>query len=333
MNLKNIVTYAVFLGIGILLFYLAFSLVDDKEALWRDMRSASWTGISLSFLMGYLAIISRGLRWGMLLEPLGHRANSFHSIHAVAFAYFANTFVPRSGELARCGALNQTDDIPVDQLFGTVISERVIDFVFLISLTAVAIFGNMDAFLGLAENIAVPSVEGIWPYALGIFGVAFASYMWRKKIVQLPIWNKVWTFLRGVVEGLMSIRKMQRKGAFLAHTFFIWFMYFGMAWVILKSVDAVSDISVLQAIFIMVAGGFGMVMPAPGGIGAYHWAVMLGFAALGYNKELGFAVANVIWVTQTLMIMVTGGIAYLALMGYRIRKDRSIGNVHKEPHS
>lgn len=109
---------------------------------------------------------------------------------------------------------------------------------------------------------------------------------------------------------------------FLFHTFFIWSMYFFMAWVIFKSIGAVASITVTQALFIMVAGGFGMVMPAPGGVGAYHWAVMLGFSALGYAQELGFAVANVIWITQTAMIVITGGIAYLALMWFRIRKDR-----------
>ena len=131
MNAKQIATYVVSLGIGVVLFYLAFSIVDDKEALWENMRSVRWEGIAASFVMGYLAIVSRGLRWGILLEPLGRKAGKARSVHAVAFAYFANTFVPRSGELARCAALNQTDDIPVDELFGTVISERVIDFVFL----------------------------------------------------------------------------------------------------------------------------------------------------------------------------------------------------------
>ena len=322
MNLKKILTYTLFLGVGVVLFSLAFSLVDDKEALWQDMRSASWGGIALSFLMGYLAIVSRGIRWGLLLEPLGHRANVFHSIHAVAFAYFANTFVPRSGELARCGALNQTDDIPVDQLFGTVISERVIDLVFLVLLTGIAIVGNLDAFIGLSADVELPSIGGALPYGLAaMFGIGVV-YRYRDAMGQWPLFQKAKSFLSGVVEGLLSIQKMRRKGAFIAHSFFIWCMYFAMAWVIFKSIGAVADITPMQAIFIMVAGGFGMVIPAPGGIGAYHWAVMLGFAALGYDKELGFAVANVIWVTQTLMIMVTGGVAYLALMWYRIRKDR-----------
>lgn len=322
MSPKQILTYVISLGIGVVLFYLAFSIVDDKEALWDNMRSVRWEGIAASFVMGYLAIVSRGLRWGILLEPLGRSAGAARSVHAVAFAYFANTFVPRSGELARCAALNQTDDIPVDELFGTVISERVIDFVFLAVLTSIAILGNLPAFAVILEGAQMPDLSKL--ILLGAAAlVAIALVFWKRKaLLALPFAQKVAAFLQGVWNGLNSIRKMNRKGQFLAHTFFIWFMYFFMAWVIFKSFDAVQDITVLQALFIMVAGGFGMVIPAPGGVGSYQWAVMSGFMALGYAKSLGLAVANIIWFTQTAMIVIMGGIAYLYLLWYRLRKDR-----------
>ena len=262
------------------------------------------------------------LRLGILLEPLGRSAGAARSVHAVAFAYFANTFVPRSGELARCAALNQTDDIPVYELFGTVISERVIDFVFLAVLTSIAILGNLSAFAVILEGAQMPDLSKL--ILLGAAAlVAIALVFWKRKaLLALPFAQKVAAFLQGVWNGLNSIRKMNRKGQFLAHTFFIWFTYFFMAWVIFKSFDAVQDITVLQALFIMVAGGFGMVIPAPGGVGSYQWAVMSGFMALGYAKSLGLAVANIIWFTQTAMIVIMGGIAYLYLLWYRLRKDR-----------
>lgn len=323
MNLRKIIAYVAFLGIGVLLFYMAFSMVDDREALWNDMRSASWGGLVASFVMGYLAIVSRGLRWVILLDPLGHKPSSLRAVHAVTFAYFANTFIPRSGELARCAALNQTDDIPVDQLFGTVISERVVDFVILIALTTIAVVANLPAFADLMAGADLPeTTNAIWG-AGALALIALALWIKREALLQLSFAQKIVSFLTGVWEGLNSIRRMKNKGMFLFHTFFIWSMYFLMAWVVFKSIDSVASITITQALFIMVAGGFGMVMPAPGGVGAYHWAVMLGFSALGYAAELGFAVANVIWVTQTLMIVITGGIAYLALMWFRLRKDRN----------
>ena len=322
MSFRKVLMYLGFLGIGVLLFYMAFSMVEDREALWNDMRSASWTGLILSFFMGYLAIVSRGLRWVILLDPLGHKPSPIRTVHAVTFAYFANTFIPRSGELARCAALNQTDDIPVDQLFGTVISERVVDFVILMVLTCIAVFSNLPAFLGLIEGAELPDTTNAVIGGFVLLGALGLAWFKRKMLLQLSFAQKVLSFLKGIWEGLNSIRQMKRKGMFLFHTFFIWSMYFFMAWVIFKSIGAVASITVTQALFIMVAGGFGMVMPAPGGVGAYHWAVMLGFSALGYAQELGFAVANVIWITQTAMIVITGGIAYLALMWFRIRKDR-----------
>lgn len=323
MKAKQILTYMVSLGIGVVLFYSAFSFIDDKEVLWDTMRSAKWEGIAASFVMGYLAIVSRGLRWGILLGPLGRKASKVRSIHAVAFAYFANTFVPRSGELARCAALNQTDDIPVDELFGTVISERVIDFIFLIVLTSAAVLGNIPAFAQLLDGAVLPDLSNLIALGGSVLVITGLIVWKRKTILALPFAKRITEFLAGVWNGLNSIRRIKQKGRFLAHTFFIWFMYFFMAWVIFKSFDAVQEITVLQALFIMVAGVFGMVIPAPGGVGSYQWAVMSGFMALGYAKSLGLAVANIIWFTQSAMIMIMGGIAYVYLLIYRLRKDQT----------
>ncbi|MDP4952062.1 MAG: flippase-like domain-containing protein, partial [Flavobacteriales bacterium] len=289
---------------------------------WEDMQSAHWIGILASFVMGYLAIVSRGMRWLHLLEPLGYKAKSWNSIHAVAFAYFANTFVPRSGELARCAALNQTDDIPVDELFGTVVSERLVDFVMLALFMSIAVISNLDAFIKMSENFQLG--EGGFPWPIAIAGVLFVVlfFVLRKKIAQTAFGQKVISFFKGVLNGLKSIRKMKNKGAFIAHTIFIWVMYFFMAYVIYKSVPATQNFTVFECLFIMVAGGLGMIIPAPGGIGSYQFAVKLGFQALGHDGDLGFAIANIIWVVQTGMIVITGGIAYIALLAVRLKKDK-----------
>ena len=319
---KKTLTYLLFLAIGVVLFYQVYTSVDDKEKLWEDMQSAHWIGILASFVMGYLAIVSRGMRWLHLLEPLGYKAKSLNSIHAVAFAYFANTFVPRSGELARCAALNQTDDIPVDELFGTVVSERLVDFVMLALFMSIAVISNLDAFMKMSENFQLGEGGFPWPIAsAGVFCVVL-FFVLRKKIAQTAFGQKVISFFKGVFNGLKSIRKMKNKGAFIAHTIFIWVMYFFMAYVIYKSVPATQNFTVFECLFIMVAGGLGMIIPAPGGIGSYQFAVKLGFQALGHDGDLGFAIANIIWVIQTGMIVITGGIAYIALLAVRLKKDK-----------
>lgn len=307
--------------------------IDKTDILAEDMSKASWPGILLSALMGYLAIVSRGLRWELMLEPMGYKVNRWRSVHAVAFSYFTNFFIPRGGELARCVAFNQTDKVPVDRLFGTVISERVVDFVLLIAITGLSFITNLDAFNAMlsgnssdgatnstetASGISLTQIIGI----LLVVGVA-ALFLLRRSTLLRGVYNRLVGFMKGVGEGLRSILKMRRKGAFIAHTLFIWAMYYFSTWVIFKSIEGTSEIPMHQSLFIMVAGGFGMVIPAPGGIGSYHWMVKLAFLALGLSGTLAFAAANVMWLTQNIMIIATGGIGYLVLMAYRIRANRS----------
>ena len=319
MTLKKGLTTLVFFGIGVGLFWLAMQGVEDPEALKRDMRSAQWWGIASSFVMGYLAIVSRGIRWNLLLAPMGHRPALARSVHAVAFSYFANAFVPRSGEVARCAALNQTDDIPVDQLFGTVITERVVDFVMLFGLVAFALLTNLDAFLQLMNEAQLPATSAL--LGLAVLGVVGTVGLWwlSQQQDREGIVGKAAAFLQGIGTGIRSVLAMEKRAQFLAHTLFIWAMYFLMSYVLFKAIPAVSSLGLTDAVLVMVAGGFGMVLPAPGGIGSYHWAVSLGFAAVGFSSDVGFAVANVVWLTQTAMIVVTGGLGYVMLFLHRMR--------------
>lgn len=319
MTFRKILTTLVFFGIGAGLFWLAMSGVEDRDGMMRDMRSAQGWGIGASFVMGYLAIVSRGLRWKLLLSPMGHNPSASRSVHAVAFSYLANALVPRSGEVARCAALNQTDDIPVDHLLGTVITERVVDFVMLFGLVGFALLTNLDAFVELMSQANLPALPSL--VGLGLLGVLGVAALWwiSQQRGQTGWLGKVATFLQGIGSGIQSVMAMERRGLFVAHTLFIWVMYFLMSYVLFKAIPAVSHISMTDAVLVMVAGGFGMVLPAPGGIGSYHWAVSLGFAAVGMVGDIGLAVANVVWLTQTAMILLTGGLGYLMLFLHRLR--------------
>lgn len=302
--------------------------VDKSALLAEDMRRASIPGILLSALLGYLAIVSRGARWLLMLEPLGYKVNRWRAIHSVAFAYFANIFVPRSGELARCVAIYQTDKVPVDRLFGTVISERVVDMLLLMGITALAFVTNIDAFDAMLSRRAPGEgdEQAFNPLLITLIGAVVvggvALFVLRRSAFINRLYLRVSGFLKGVGEGLRSVVTMKRKGLFIFHTLFIWAMYFFSTLVIFKSIDATAHIPLHQALFIMVAGGFGMVIPAPGGIGSYHWMIKLAFIALGMSGTLGFAVANVMWLTQNIMIVIMGAAGYLMLSWFRIRGNR-----------
>ncbi len=324
--MKKILTYIGFIGIAVAGTYLAFK-GEDTGKIWQEIKNANKFYVLLAMVLGYLAIVSRGIRWIILLEPLGHKPKLWNSIHSVAFAYLANIFVPRSGEIARCGALNQTDDIPMDELIGTVISERVVDFAMLFIFLAVAIITNMDAFSNMYHNWTnTPTGESsnlsyyiLMAMAIGLF---FLIIFW-KKIRNTRIFVKVIDFLKGVVTGLKSVMKMKKKWAFIGHTLFIWFMYYMMAYVVFYSLEETKGITIFKALFVMVAGGFGMVFPAPGGTGSYQYAVKLAFIALGMSSINGLAYGNLEWFAQTIMMLIAGAIGFFMLGKAKLERKNS----------
>ena len=121
--------YIFFLLLGVGLTYLAFKNQDPKTLI-AQLKDVNYFWILASILFGFIAIVSRGLRWVILLKNLNFSIGKLNSIYAVAIGYFTNIAVPRAGEITRCTSLNQTEDVPIDKLFGTIILERAIHLSF-----------------------------------------------------------------------------------------------------------------------------------------------------------------------------------------------------------
>lgn len=320
MNFKQLITYAAFLAIGVFLLTKLTEFVDDKEALIEKMSSAPFWAVSVTLTMGLLAVISRGIRWNLLLNPMGYKASTTNAVAAVAFGYLANIFLPRSGEVVRCAALNSTDDVPVDKLIGTVITERVVDVLMLLILLTVAFITNFDAVLGLFSSIQIPGGSALFVLALamGVFSIGGYAILKRQNNK-----SKILKFIKGIGDGVKSVQNMERKIWFILHTLFIWIMYYLMSFVIFISMDGLEDLGFFQGLWVMVSGGFGMLFPSPGGIGSYQGAVMLGFESIGYDKVIGLAVGHVVWLTQTAMLILAGAVGYFHIIIARLKKSKA----------
>ena len=62
-----------------------------------------------------------------MIEPMGYHPSTSNTFYATMCGYFANTFIPRAGEILRCTLLSRYEKIPVTKLFGTILVERVFD--------------------------------------------------------------------------------------------------------------------------------------------------------------------------------------------------------------
>lgn len=308
------VKYFFFLFLGIGLMYLAFKN-QSPEALIAQLKNVNYFWVGISMFFGFIAIVSRGLRWVILLQNLSFSVNKLNSVYAVAIGYFTNIAIPRAGEITRCTSLNQTEGVPVDKLFGTIILERAIDLIILISLVLLVLILKFELFLEFIAFIFEGQTINVWSIiSVGLITIAtlFFLFVLIKMILKnSAIYIKIKTFVIGMKDGFKSINGLKNKSGFWAHTFIIWLMYLLMTYVCFFSIEATRMLNIADGLYSMVIGGFGMVAPVQGGIGAYHYIVKVGLMILDVSEDSALLFASVVHTAQTLMTLCVGGISIL----------------------
>ena len=324
-----ILKYIASLSFAGLIIYLLFRN-QDPVALVEKISEVEFGWVILSMIFGGWAYVNRGIRWIVLIDALGYKSSKINSVSAVSVGYFTNMFIPRAGEISRCTALNKVEKIPVDKLFGTILVERVLDFVFLIILFLLILILKFDLILqfftelGLQSSGSVTSSSTKYYVLVAVllfFCLAF--YLLKKWIVTTIFYEKITEFIDGLKEGFKSIKKMKRKSFFWFHTFSIWIMYFLMTYVCFQAIPETSHLSISDGLFLLVLGGIGMIIPTPGGVGSYHAIVMIGLSVLGVgtivlsengdpsNPALLFP--TIVHIAQTLVAIIMGSIGLLVL--------------------
>ncbi len=270
------------------------------------------------------AHFSRAVRWKMLIEPLGHKPKISNTFWAVCAGYFANLAIPRLGEIYRCGTLGNAEKIPFNELLGTVIVERIIDVltVFAVMLLVAAMeFDLIGGFLNetiispLNEKIGHLASGALWVTLIGVgvllyYGWKFISKSEKFKGVTAKINNTV----KGILDGIKSVRKLKNGWLFLFHTVFIWAMYFLGSYFAFFALDSTSALGVKEGLFVLVIAGLGMAAPVQGGIGAYHWIVSHGLMLYNIPETEGIVYATMVHGYQTLLLIILGAIGTAVLL-------------------
>ena len=119
-------------------------------------------------------------------------------------------------------------------------------------------------------------------------------------------------FFGGLIEGALSILKLKNKWAFIGHSLFIWTAYVGMFWVIKYTVPEVVNLNFSELLVAFIAGAFAMTA-TNGGIGLYPIAVNKSLSIFSISAVAGNAFGWIVWITQTLMVVVLGAVSFLVL--------------------
>lgn len=331
----TVLKYVFFLSVGVALFWYVARGVDINEIV-EKFKNARFGYIIIAMAIAILGHISRGIRWTLLMKPLGYKVSYSRAFMAVLIGYAANYALPRIGEISRCAVLKKSNDLSLSRLLGTVIVERITDFLSLFVLLIIVFILEFSKLKDLAWNILQKAkVSGnLFIYIIIVIVVLFVFaallYIFRATIKRSKYYLKIREIIAGFFEGIKTIKQMENKWAYLFHTIFIWTTYWLMAYLVFFSLDSTANLSLLTALMILVLGGIAFVLPVQGGIGTFHFAMVMGLSLYSIQRNDALLYAFVSHTSQMFLLLGAGAISYILFLNIMRKNRNAKNNNHKE---
>ena len=271
--------------------------------------SADYFYIVISLVIAVLGYLSRAYRWKFSLNHMGYTSRFSNNLMAVCISYFVNLTIPRSGEISRAVILKKYEDIPFDKAFGTIVAERIVDFLIFLLFVAISLIFQFEVLRDFVnEHIPIEQLAII----------ALAGTLFVIVLILVWIYSK-WRLVEslkvrvaGLREGVESVFMMKERWAFLFHSFFIWFSYLAMFHVTIFALPETQDIGFGAVITAFVFGSLAIGF-TNSGFGAYPLLIAQIFLLYGVPDTAGTAFGWLVWISQTLLMVALGLISFILL--------------------
>lgn len=285
-------------------------------------------------IISLLSHLSRAMRWKLLMKPLGYHPSLKNVFSVVMVGYLANAAVPRLGEVLKCTLLARYEKLHFDKLFGTILVERMFDllcYLLFISLTVLIQVNLVGSYVkGKLASLADPAGLPIWAKLMLVVSVpVFLFYLirfLRKKYPKNKIILKVNSFIKGLIEGVKTIKELKERKLFLAHTVFIWSMYLLQIYIGFSVMENTAHLGIKPAFSVLSLATLAMIA-TPGGIGSFPIFVKETLLIYGILSPAGTAFGWLLWGANTGIVIVTG-LAALILLPFLNRKKNEVNTVY-----
>ena len=311
---------------GLILYwmYRDFDFHSIEDVLFHKM---DWTWMLLSFPFGILAQMFRGWRWKQTLAPLGEKPRTSTSIHAVFLSYAASLIIPRIGEFTRCGVLKKYDKTSFSKALGTVVTERAIDTLLMLTVTGVTLvfqMGIFDTFF-VRTGTSMDSILGRFSttgYLVTAVCAISVLLLMHVMLRRLSIYNKVKATLGGIKEGIISLKDVNNISLFCFYTLGIWVSYFLHYYLTFFCFDFTSNLGLGCALVTFVVGSIAVIVPTPNGAGPWHFAVKTMLILYGVSDTNALYFVLIVHTIQTMLVIVLGIYAWCALSFTKTRSEK-----------
>ena len=308
-GLKTYIKILLPIFVGIFCIFYSFrniSFIDFTKYFY----AINYTWVFIGVFLGALSHISRSYRWKYLIEPLGYKLSFINSLLAVFSAYLINYTIPGAGDIARATMISKYEKIPLDKTLGTIVAERAVDVICILTIIST---GLIIEYQKISEKI-ISLIEG---KKISTIFIYLATLVLAITIIYLILKNSkyyksIFNFLSGIIQGLTVIFKMEKRIEFVLHSIFIWLMYILMFWATSMAFVELHEVAFYQFMISFSLAALS-IMLSNGGIGIYPLAVEESLGWYGVQSTTGLAFGWVSWLSQTMMVIIFGGLSLFIL--------------------
>ena len=272
------------------------------------------------------------MRWQLLIEPIDKKPGLFNTFCAVILGYMASYAIPRVGEYFKAVVLAKYEKINLPGLIGTVLVERVIDTLtaglFFIVMILINLHGKVftivktkaSAFLGDKWN-SFTQINPIILIVIAVVVIGGTWFLYKKRDKLVGVVKKTINNFWG---GIKSVGNLKKPLLFWVYSIVIWLLYLLMVYICFFCIEETSHLTLSDALIVLIFGTVGVMVPTPGGMGAYQYLVKsVLVSVLLISSANAFTFAWIMWGSQLVLIVFLGLVSLILLP--IINKDDKTG--------
>ena len=290
-----------------------------------------------SIFVGTAGFFVRALRWKVLLHPLKADTRLRSRFAGVSIGFAANNIFPaRLGELARAFALSRAEPVSVSGAVGSLVVERFLDSIVLMSLFLVPMalpsFPGADGLLSGAVGTVLKATFGM----LAIFLVALVALLVFPELLVHTVERlgrrvsrKGWPRIVSGLETFLDALKVLHQPALLAKallwSYGLW-LWNGLAFLLAFRAFGI-DLGFDAAVFTLAVVGFAVAIPAaPGFFGTFQLGTDLALSGVyGVAEPTALAFSFGFHLGGFFPITIIG-LYYASRLGFSLRELSETGD-------
>ncbi len=310
--------------------FIALRGIDFQEV-GQALRQVQLGWIIVTFSLILLSLIIRAQRWRIML---GRKHSLRDAFGLINIGYLVSGILPlRAGDPARAIAASMRGPVSTLTALSTVVVERVLDMFIVVLI----LIGTLPFVAGLRDYLAAGQLNealsfellltlcGVAAFGMLVVFILVALFpqnvqavaKWLLIKVHMPKPERLLNPLNKILDGLAVLHSPKDGLALMGWTLALWIVTPAYFWTVMQACRAFLPTGnfILQSIVATWASAFGMVFPATGGLGSFHFAVRSAlFWGFGVPEDLGITYAIIVHALPYLSGIILGALT-LGLWG------------------